>query len=346
MTLLSIISISLFAFITSFFCVITFRPIAIGFGLVDKPNARKQHSGEVPLVGGLAIYAAIVFSSFLFVHFDSNYKLYLISTSFIVLIGALDDFYDLDAGLRLIAQFLIASLMVFGADLYISNLGNIFGTGDIDLGFFGPIFTMLAVVAAINAFNMMDGVDGLVGSLSINTFVSIGILAFLSNTAYQTDLPAMFLGAIFAFLFFNFGRFKNGKYKVFMGDAGSMLVGLSVIWLLTYATQGESNLMRPITVVWILAVPLFDMFSVMLRRIMAGNSPLKASRDHIHHVFLFNGVSNTRTTLAIASISVIFCALGILSEIFFVPESFMATMFLGIFCIYNLIMMAQDKKMS
>jgi len=344
--LLSIISISLFSFITAFFCVITFRPIAIGFGLVDKPNARKQHSGEVPLVGGLAIYVAIVFSSFLFVHFDSNYKLYLISTSFIVLIGALDDFYDLDAGLRLIAQFLIASLMVFGADIYIFNLGDILGNGSVELGLFGPIFTMLAVVAAINAFNMVDGVDGLVGALSINTFLSIGILAFISNTGFQTDLLAMFLGAIFAFLFFNFGRFKSGKYKIFMGDAGSMLVGLSVIWLLTYATQIESTLMRPITAVWILAVPLFDMFSVMFRRIMVGQSPLRASRDHIHHVFLFHGVSNTNTTLAIASISLAFCMIGILSEIFLVHESIMTAAFVGLFCIYNLCMLKQVKLMK
>ncbi|WP_340677632.1 UDP-N-acetylglucosamine--undecaprenyl-phosphate N-acetylglucosaminephosphotransferase [Paraglaciecola sp.] len=341
--MLSIISISLFAFITCFTCVLTFRPIAIGVGLVDKPSGRKQHSGDIPLVGGLAIYVAVIFSSFLFIHFDSNYKLYLISTSFMVLIGALDDYYDLDSGLRLIAQFLIASLMVFGANIYISNLGNIFGRGDIDLGFLGPIFTMLAVVAAINAFNMMDGVDGLVGSLSINTFLSIGILAFLSNTAFQTDLPAMFLGAIFAFLVFNFGRFKSGKYKVFMGDAGSMLVGLSLIWLLTFATRGEGSLMRPITAVWLIGLPLIDMFSVMFRRVKSGNSPLKASRDHIHHIFLSNGFSNKTTTLSISLISAIFCAVGVLSELILVNEVVMTGLFITIFVIYNAILMTITK---
>ena len=344
--MISTILVSLFAFITSFLCVFTFRPLAIGFGLVDRPCNRKQHNGEIPLVGGLAIYTAIVFSSFLFVNFDSNYKLYLISTSFIVLIGALDDFYDLDAGLRLIAQFLIASLMVFGADMYISNLGDILGSGEVNLGIFGPVFTLLAVVAAINAFNMMDGVDGLVGALSINTFLSIGLLTFLSTTDFQTELPAMFLGAILAFLFFNFGRFKSGKYKVFLGDAGSMMVGLTIIWLLTYATQGEESLMRPVTVVWILAIPLFDMFSVMFRRIMAGYSPLRASRDHIHHIFLFHGVSNTNTTLSIAAISLGFCTIGVISEIYLVPESIMAALFLGVFCAYNLVMMTQDKKIK
>jgi UDP-GlcNAc:undecaprenyl-phosphate/decaprenyl-phosphate GlcNAc-1-phosphate transferase len=320
--------------------------LAVGFGLVDRPCSRKQHSGEIPLVGGLAIYAAIFISSFLFVQFDANYKLYLISTSFMVLIGALDDFYDLDAGLRLIAQFLIGSLMVFGADMYISNLGNLFGMGDVELGFFGPIFTLLAVVTAINAFNMMDGVDGLVGSLSINTFIAIGFLAYFSGSSLNTDLPAMFFGAIFAFLFFNFGRFKGGKYKVFMGDAGSMLVGLTIIWLVTYSSQGTGSLMHPITAVWLIAIPLMDMFSVMLRRILAGRSPLIASRDHIHHVFLFHGFSNTKTTLIIASLSVLFCVVGILSEFEGIDEDIMAAAFIVLFVIYNHAMIMQDKRMN
>lgn len=344
--MISTVFISVIAFITSFLCVITFRPLAVGFGLVDRPCSRKQHSGEIPLVGGLAIYAAIFISSFLFVQFDANYKLYLISTSFMVLIGALDDFYDLDAGLRLIAQFLIGSLMVFGADLYISNLGSIVGMGDVELGFFGPIFTLLAVVTAINAFNMMDGVDGLVGSLSINTFIAIGLLAYFSDSNFNTDLPAMFFGAIFAFLFFNFGRFKGGKYKVFMGDAGSMLVGLTIIWLVTYSSQGTERLIHPITAVWLIAIPLMDMFSVMLRRILRGHSPLKASRDHLHHIFLFHGFSNTKTTLLIATLSVLFSMVGVLSELKDIDEKIMAGLFVALFALYNKLMINQDKKMK
>jgi UDP-GlcNAc:undecaprenyl-phosphate/decaprenyl-phosphate GlcNAc-1-phosphate transferase len=341
--LLSTISISFFAFIVAFFSVITFRPIAIGFGLVDRPNARKQHKGDVPLVGGLAIYAAILFSSFLFVNFDTNYKLYLISTSFIVLIGVLDDFYDLDAGLRLVAQFLIASLMVFGADLFISDLGDILGLGRVELGMLGPIFTMLAIVTAINAFNMMDGLDGLVGSLSINSFLSIGILALFSSISFQSDLPAMFLGAILAFLVFNFGRFKSDKYKVFMGDAGSMLVGLSLIWLLTYATQADAQLMRPITAVWLIGLPIIDMFSVMYRRKMTGNSPLKASRDHIHHILLQQGFSSKKTTLVISLISAVFCLVGVVSELMKINETIMTGLFIILFITYNKILITNTK---
>lgn len=336
----------LVAFAASFLCVMTFRPLAIGFGLVDRPCSRKQHVGEVPLVGGLAIYTAICISSFLFVQLDNNYRLYLISTSFMVLIGALDDFYDLDAGLRLIAQFLIGSLMVFGADLYITELGNLFGFGDVSLGMFGPIFTLLAVVASINAFNMTDGVDGLVGSLSLNTFAAIGILALLSGATLSTELPAMFFGAVFAFLFFNFGHFKQGRYKVFMGDAGSMLIGLTVIWLLAYCTQGEAAFTDPVTALWLIAIPLMDMVSVMIRRLLAGLSPLRASRDHLHHILLFNGFSSVKTTLCIAALAVLASAFGILTQILGVPEYIRLCAFILMFVAYNWLMMVQDKRMK
>lgn len=263
-----------------------------------------------------------------------------------VLIGALDDYHDLDAGLRLIAQFLIGSLMVFGTGLYIDNLGNIFGFGDVTLGIVGPIFTLLAVVASINAFNMTDGVDGLVGSLSINSFLTIGTLAVLSDAQLTMELPAMFFGAIFAFLFFNLGLFKGGKYKIFMGDAGSMLIGLTIIWLLTYSTQGDNAFIKPVTVLWIIAVPLMDMVSVMIRRVTAGVSPLEASRDHLHHIMLFKGFSSLRTTVTIGIISLSVSAIGITLDLADVAEHLSLLGFVIAFMLYNSYMVKQDNLMN
>ncbi|WP_164078304.1 UDP-N-acetylglucosamine--undecaprenyl-phosphate N-acetylglucosaminephosphotransferase [Alteromonas facilis] len=325
----------LIAFISVFTLVFLLRPVAQNMGLVDKPCNRKQHVGEVPLIGGLAIYVAITICSFVVTPFDANYKIYMLSTSFIVLIGALDDYHDLDARLRLIAQFLIGALMVFGAGLYIEDLGNIAGGGIISLGLVGPIFTVLAVVACINAFNMTDGVDGLVGAMSLNTFISLGILSLLSGVSLSIDITAMLTGAVAAFLFFNFGYFKKGKYKIFMGDAGSMLMGLTVIWLLTYSTQGESAFINPITAVWLIAIPLMDMFSVMFRRTLAGNSPLKADRDHLHHLLLAKGYSSKQTTLLITLLNSVFCLIGISSELLSFSQTYMAIVFVICFVIYN-----------
>lgn len=324
--------------------VIALYPVAQNVGLVDRPCSRKQHEGEVPLIGGLAIYTAIAIGSFILTPFDANYKMYLLSTSFMVFIGALDDYHELDARLRLIAQTLIASLMVFGADLYIQNLGTLGGLGLIELGSFGPIFTLLAVVTCINAFNMTDGVDGLVGVLSLNAFISIGVLVLVVNTQFDNSIMSMLIGAVVAFMFFNFGSFRGGRYKIFMGDAGSMLMGLTIIWLIVYTTKGEQAILQPITAVWIIAIPLMDMFSVMLRRSIAGYSPLRASRDHLHHIFLNNGYSNKSTTIIIGLISALLCSIAVVSEMIHIKESIMAGLFIILFIFYNALMMAQDKK--
>ena len=193
---------------------------------------------------------------------------------------------------------------------------------------------------------MTDGVDGLVGAISINTFISIGILAIYSNVQFDMSFTSILIGAVFAFMFFNFGEFKGGKYKIFMGDAGSMLMGLTVIWLITYSTQGEQGILSPITAVWIIAIPLMDMFCVMLRRVKSGYSPLKASRDHLHHILIFNGLTNLQTTLTILVLSIVFSFIGILSEIYAVAESFMTVFFVITFICYNIIMTRCDKKIS
>jgi UDP-GlcNAc:undecaprenyl-phosphate GlcNAc-1-phosphate transferase len=125
-----------------------------------------------------------------------------------------------------------------------------------------------------------------------------------------------------------------------------MLMRLTVIWLITYSTQSEQSILSPITAVWIIAIPLMDMFSVMFRRILAGNSPLQASRDHIHHVFLFYGFGNTQTTLIITLLSALLCLIGIFTELQNISESVMACLFLVLFCLYNTLMMQQDKKMQ
>jgi UDP-GlcNAc:undecaprenyl-phosphate GlcNAc-1-phosphate transferase len=339
---------NIFSFFISFIAVFGFvlvlRPIANNVGLLDKPGPRKQHLGNIPLIGGLAIYASITICSFVLTPFDSHYKMYLISTSFMVLIGVLDDYHDIDAKLRLIAQCLVGSLMVFGSDLYIHELGALFSNEVVELGTFGPIFTVLAVVTCINAFNMSDGVDGLVGAISLNTFMSIGVLVVYGGAHFDNSFTSILVGAVLAFMFFNFGTFKDRRYKIFMGDAGSMLMGLTVIWLITFTTQSSNPLMRPITAVWIIAVPLIDMFSVMLRRILSGNSPLQANRDHLHHLILSKGYSNSNTTLIIGGLSALLCSIGILSELMAISETLMASLFIALFLFYSFTIIKIDKK--
>lgn len=212
-----------------------------------------------------------------------------------VFIGALDDRYDLKVRIRIVGQFIIASLMIYGVGGYIANLGNLFGLNSIELGLLGVIFIYFAIIVVIDAYNMVDGIDGidgLIDSPSLNTFTAIAILFLISvNHSYLT-YPLILATAILPYMMYNLGFFKKYTKKIFMGDAGSMFIGLSVIWLLTMCTQGDNASFRPVTALCICAVPLMDMLAIVMRRYREGKSPFKPDRDHLEHISQRAGLSS------------------------------------------------------
>lgn len=317
------------AFIFAFIAIKFFKPIAVEVGLVDKPSARKTHQGEIPLIGGIAIFMAVLMASLIFLPNTQELRMYLIASAMMVFIGALDDKFDLRVRVRIVGQIIIASLMIYGVGGYISNLGNLFSLGDINLGFFGILFTYFAIIVAINAYNMVDGIDGLVGALSLNTFVSIAILFILSGNTTYVSYPLILATATIPYLVFNLGLLKGKTKKIFMGDAGSMFIGLSVIWLLTMGTQGEEVSFRPVTALWICAVPLMDMLAIVIRRFRNGKSPFKPDRDHLHHILQKSGYSSKQTLSIISLVSAAFSALGIIGEKYHLPEYIMFGFFLS-----------------
>ena len=323
-----------FTFFASIFFIRCSKPIAVRLGLVDTPTVRKNHTGSIPLVGGIAIFLGVLLSSMFFIDNSQQLNLYLISAALIVFIGVLDDYYDLPVKSRIVAQVIAAAIMIFGAGLYLDNLGDWFGIGDIRLGAAGTVFTVIAVVAAINAFNMVDGIDGLAGMLAIVTF---GALAFLLSNSHNEWflLPVIFIAALFAYLMFNLewplAQFK----KVFMGDAGSMLLGLTVAWLLVIGTQAEQPAFSSVTALWIIAVPLMDMAAIMIRRIKKGQSAFKPDRDHLHHIFLRAGYSSRQTLAVISLIAVFFCFIGIFLELINTPQWFGLLLFVVVFILYT-----------
>ena len=334
-----IIATALTAFCFAFLSIKFFKPVAIEVGLVDKPNERKQHSGHIPLIGGISIFMAVLAASLLWLPNTLELRMYLIASAMMVFIGALDDKFDLRVRVRIVGQIIIASLMIYGAGGYISNLGNLFAMGDINLGPIGIVFTYVAIIVVINAYNMVDGIDGLIGSLSINTFTSIAILFIMSGQTDYLSYPLILATATIPYLMFNLSLFEKllGKKtkKIFMGDAGSMFVGLSVIWLLTMGTQGESASFRPVTALWICAIPLMDMLAIVFRRVRKGKSPFKPDRDHLHHILQRAGLSSRQSLLVITISALVLSAIGILGEYFQVAESTMLALFVLIFVLYN-----------
>ncbi|MCW8328256.1 UDP-N-acetylglucosamine--undecaprenyl-phosphate N-acetylglucosaminephosphotransferase [Photobacterium sp. SDRW27] len=323
-----------FVFFSSLTALFLLRKFAKKVGLVDQPNARKHHNGSIPLVGGIAI--CITLAQFLYYNpqiFDDS-GLYIFCISTLTIVGALDDKYDVSFKLRMLLQGALSICMIYFAGLELHNLGNMIGFGKIDLGLFGYLVTVLAVIGAINAFNMVDGIDGLLGGLSIVTFGGLGIILTFDNQPNLAYLCFVIIFAIIPYILLNLGAFGRRR-KVFMGDAGSMLIGFTVIWMLLVATQdGIIPPLRPVTALWLIAVPLMDMAAIMIRRVRRGDSPFKPDREHLHHIFQRMGFNSVQTLIAICSIATAFAAFGIYGEFIEIPEYLMFWLFIICFFIY------------
>lgn len=332
---LSVILALICASIVCYFTIKLVKPFALKVGLVDIPNHRKVHTGEVPLVGGIAVYIGVLTASAILLPQGQIINLYLISSGLIVMLGALDDYKDLSVSIRIIAQVLIASLMVYGAGLYLQDFGDILFGLNTRLGWAGYPMTILAVIAAINAFNMTDGIDGLAGMLSLVAFVGISILMFFNNQSLYV-LPLILAASIIPFLMFNLGIVGGAAKKVFMGDAGSMFVGLSIVWLLVIGTQGvESDIsFRPVTALWLIAIPFLDMCAITIRRLLKKRSPFKPDKEHVHHIMMRLGLSARSALYLISFISLLFATFGLMGEYFQWSETFMFLTFLLVFVLY------------
>ncbi|MFC3023860.1 UDP-N-acetylglucosamine--undecaprenyl-phosphate N-acetylglucosaminephosphotransferase [Vibrio zhugei] len=321
-------------FFLSFTSLFITRKIAKKIGLVDKPDFRKRHKGAVPLVGGVALY--LVTSLYLFFNPNSlaHTGLYFFSITSLIIVGVLDDKFDISFKLRLGVQAGLAILLMTQTGLSLDNLGNLFGYGDITLGYFGYLFTIFAVIGAINAFNMVDGIDGLLGGLSVVTFSALAIMLSLSDQHWAMGLCFAIIVAMVPYICMNLGILGHTR-KVFMGDAGSMMIGMTVIWLLIGASQDNGHaLMRPITAVWVIAIPLMDMAAIMIRRLRRGHSPFKPDRGHLHHICQRLGLSPHQTLAFICTIAAVFAGFGIYGEIANISEQGMFITFVICFLIY------------
>ncbi|MGR5269924.1 UDP-N-acetylglucosamine--undecaprenyl-phosphate N-acetylglucosaminephosphotransferase [Vibrio astriarenae] len=320
--------------ILSFFSLFCLRKLAQKVGLVDKPNARKKHLGEVPLVGGISVYIGVC----VFLTYSApsvpNSTLYLICITSLIVIGIADDRWDISYKLRLLVQTALALSMIYGADLSLKTVGNLFGEGDIVLGWVSYLLTVFAVIGAINAFNMVDGIDGLLGGLSIVTFGSLSFVLYLAGAPKLGFFCLVIIASVIPYVVMNLGLLGR-KRRVFMGDAGSMLIGFSVIWILLSATQeAEYRVMRPVTALWLIAVPLMDMAAIMFRRVRRGDSPFKPDREHLHHIFQRLGFTSRQTLVIICGIALFYASIGIVGEITKVAESLMFGLFVAFFALY------------
>lgn len=312
--------------------IILIKPIAIKIGLTDKPCTRKRHQGIIPLIGGIAIFisAGIVLGML-----NPNHGSFILAASLVVMTGIIDDYKGISVKYRFLAEGIAAYIMAHWCGVEITSLGNLLGTGEIQLGALALPFTIFAIIGGINAFNMLDGIDGLAGTLAFSIFCLILLLGSPQQLGDIQLYCYTFMGAICAFLLFNLRILGRTKATVFLGDCGSTLFGFTICWLIINASQGEHRITQPVTVLWLIAVPLFDTLSIMIRRIYKGTSPFAADREHFHHILPVAGYSINQTVAIIVLSSVLFAVFGILAEqILRIPEWLSFALFIALFGLY------------
>ncbi len=311
-------------------------PCAIKTGLLDKPDHRKHHQHPTPLIGGIAFYLAtsltLLSNDFQLV----NKIAFISSATLLVCVGLIDDYKGLGVKTRLAAQIAAGLIMTEVAGLKITDLGDLLGTGNINLGFYSTAFTVFAVVGGINAFNMIDGIDGLAGSLMLVSLITIATAAWHSQNWILFYYCAIFSASVLAFLLFNLRIFGRKSATIFLGDTGSTLFGLTVCWLSVYASQGEHKIITPTTVLWLMAIPLFDSISTMCRRMSKGRSPFSPDRQHLHHILSLLGFSVNQKLILIVIFAGMFSSIGLASSFYLgISERVLFFSFLGIFATYH-----------
>ena len=321
------------AFAVTAALIMVLRPVAKSVGLVDVPTTRKSHKGNIPLVGGIAIFAGLTAVSV--VQFmvtglvpDQFVALYAGST-LLVLVGIWDDYADLPTKSRFIAQIVAALITVYGGGMVLTDLGNLSPTGAVlELGILSVPFTVFACLGIINAMNMCDGLDGLSGSLALISLLGLGVANALWGDPTHQYLIVLLAACVASFLVFNLRTLWRSRAWVFLGDAGSMLLGLMLCWLSIDMSQGEGRVFSPAAALWFLMLPIYDAVSMMLRRILKGQSPFAADREHLHHIFLLAGFSVGESVTLMAGIAVIGVVIGLSGTYFGVHDLLLAGLFL------------------
>lgn len=295
------------------------KKIALRINLVDSPNYRKVHATTVPLVGGICIAIVsflMLFSSGNGIAILSHYSSILGSAFVLLIVGIIDDKNDLPALYKLIIQILLA-FVIAHSGTRISSLHGLFGITDlaIELQY---LLTILVITGVVNAFNLMDGVDGLIGGLSLLGFTFLLITALHLNNYLLAKLSVIFIGTVIGFL-----RFNLSRKKIFMGDAGSLFLGLILVGLAI--SLGEHNIAIRVSkfpygfflLITFFCIPVLDSIRVYLGRMKAGKSPFSADKSHLHHLLLNAGLTHKKITIFITLFLVLLFFIGLLLASFF-----------------------------
>ena len=287
------------ALCTSLLMVPYLRRWALDRHELDWPDERKVHDAPTPRLGGIAIFLSFLFVILIFGPQIPVFRGLLAGSLVVFATGVADDLNGISPRGKSIG-IVIACLVTIAVDnLWIHNLGNLFGFGQIVLPLWlGVPFTVFAVVGVSNALNLIDGLDGLAGGVALLALTAFALLGWLDGNQAALLLTVGLAGALLGFLNYNLY-----PARIFMGDAGSLTVGFVLGFLAVMLTQSPGTTNSPMLPVLVLALPIIDTIWVMARRIFAGQNPFVPDLSHVHHKFLDLGFEHRMTVVIIHALS-------------------------------------------
>lgn len=269
--------------------------LAAKWRIVDHPGLRKVHSAPIPRIGGLAMAIGVFIAALLAIKLQSEDRWFLAGAAVLVVFGVLDDRFNLDYRIKLAGQLIAVSLVVIGGGVQIHAItldDRVMLPWWISL----PL-TVFFLVGVTNAINLADGLDGLAGGTTLLCLCAVALLSSVGEQGTSTALLLAFAGAVLGFL-----RFNTYPASVFMGDAGSQLLGFTIGALSVRATQSPASEVSAAIPILLLALPILDTLSVMVQRIGEGRSPFSADKNHIHHKLLALGLGHHEAVMVIYAI--------------------------------------------
>ena len=293
------------SFLITYLAIPTIIKISRRKNMMDEPGARSSHLRKIPNLGGIAVFFSLGVCAPIFAYelFD-RYKFLFASFIILFFVGVMDDIMVLRAYKKLIAQILVSALMVIGSDVRIRSLFGLFGVDEINY-YFSILFSIVTFIILINAFNLIDGIDGLAGGYTVVTSALFGISFFRlgSNNDPLVILCAIIIAATVGFLIYNLSNKRSNK--IFMGDTGSMILGFllaftGISFIDIFIEKKEAVFYHlqsaPVIAVAILILPIVDTITVIITRLYHGKSVMSPDKNHIHHKLLNLGLTHRRST--------------------------------------------------
>lgn len=311
--MLFILGLSL-SFLITYLSIPTLVKVAKAKNLYDVPGLRKSHKNSTPTLGGVAIFAGTLISASIFTNSANlhDFKYIIAAITIIFFIGIKDDILVIAPNKKLIGEFFAAIILVILADIRITSLHGFLGIYEIPY-ITSILLTLFVIIVILNGINLIDGIDGLASGVGIIAASTFGIWFYLIGQYQYVIISVALIGSLLAFIRFNI---YQGSYKIFMGDTGSLIIGLILaIFAIKFNQLNTATIANeyasfstPAVSIGILIVPLFDTLRVFFIRIKEKRSPFSADRNHVHHRLLKLGYSHLGATARILIVNILFIA--------------------------------------